>query len=95
MDKDSGTIAALMLRFREYRLPRALRMRERVDAGERLSDEDIAWLERVFKDAQDVRPLIERHPEYRELAARMASLYNNIVERGLENEKRAGERGVR
>ena len=29
MDKDTGTIAALMLRFKDYRLPRARRMRDR------------------------------------------------------------------
>lgn len=87
MDKDSGTIAALMKRLQDYRLPRALRLRDRVRAGERLSDEDIAWLERVFRDAKDVRPLVERHPEYRDLAARMAGLYAEIVELATANEK--------
>lgn len=90
MDKDSGTIAALMKRLQDYRLPRALRLRDRVRAGERLSDEDIAWLERVFRDAKDVRPLVERHPEYRDLAARMAGLYAEIVELATANEKARG-----
>ena len=41
MDKDAGTIEALMIRFREYRLPRAKRMLERVKQGETLTDPDI------------------------------------------------------
>lgn len=90
MDRDTGTIAALMKRLQDYRLPRAVRMHERVKAGETLSDEDIAWLERVFQDAKDVRPLVARHPEYRDLAARMAGLYTDIVERAVENERNAG-----
>ena len=36
-DKDAGTIATLMLRMKESRLPRARRMLERVNGGETLS----------------------------------------------------------
>jgi hypothetical protein len=39
-EEDAGTIAALMLRMTEYRLPRAERMLERVKSGEKLSDSD-------------------------------------------------------
>ena len=42
--EDAGTIAALMIRFSEYRLPRAQRMLNRVNAGELLNDSDIAFL---------------------------------------------------
>ena len=52
LDKDKGTIAALMIRFKEYRLPRAMRMLGRVNAGETLMDNDIAFLKRVFNDAK-------------------------------------------
>lgn len=90
MDRDEGTIAALMLRFREYRLPRALRMHDRVKAGEVLSDEDIAWLDRVFNDAKDIQPLVDRHPEYGKLAARAIELYAEIVEGAVQNEKAHG-----
>lgn len=87
MDKDSGTIAALMIRFREQRLPRAKRMLERVNRGERLSDTDIQYLQRVFDDANTTRSLIERNPEYHDLVSRFIGMYHEIVEKALENEK--------
>jgi hypothetical protein len=87
MDKDAGTIAALMIRFRDYRLPRASRMLERVNAGETLKDNDIAFLERVFNDARENQMLVRRNPEYQELVSRATSLYEEITRKALENEK--------
>ncbi len=87
---DEGTIAALMIRFREYRLPRAKRLLERVKRGELLSNGDIEFLERVQVDGLHIQPLMKRHPEYNELITKAMSLYTEIIERGLENEKRAG-----
>ena len=54
---------------------------------ERLDDMDIAFLERVFADTEEVKPYLARHPEYQDLAARMARLYEEITTRALENEK--------
>lgn len=90
MDKDTGTIAALMIRFKEYRLPRAERMLEKVKGGATLSDEDMAWLDRVFKDARNTRPLVDRHPEYQRLAGMAVNLFSEIVSLAVENEKKTG-----
>lgn len=87
MDKDAGTIAALMKRFKDQRLPRARRLHEKVNAGEVLSDEDIAYLEDIFEESKSVQPLIERHPEYKNLVARAVDLYTQIVAKAMENEK--------
>ena len=87
MDKDTGTIAALMIRFREYRLPRAMRMLDRVNAGETLMDNDIAFLKRVFDDAKANQQLARRNPEYKELVSRAVALYEEIVAKAMENEK--------
>jgi hypothetical protein len=86
-EKDAGTIAALMLRFKEYRLPRAKRLLEKVNGGEILSDEDIRFLERVYTDGRNTQPLVKRHPEYNELVTRTIDLYTEIITKGLENEK--------
>ena len=40
-EKDAGTIAALMLRMIETRLPRAQRLLKKVNEGEILGDNDI------------------------------------------------------
>ena len=85
--EDAGTIAALMIRFKEYRLPRAQRMLEKVNGGEKLSDSDIQFLKRVYNDGRNTQPLVKRHPEYNELITRYISLYTEIIAKGVENEK--------
>jgi len=89
-EEDAGTIAALMLRMTEYRLPRAQRMLEKVNDGERLSDGDIQFLKRVYKDNRANQALFKRNPGYSELIAEFIDLYAEIITKGLENEKPGG-----
>ncbi|MGI0116181.1 hypothetical protein [Zooshikella sp. RANM57] len=86
--EEAGIIAALIERFDKQRLPRALSIKERVDQGERLSEYDIAFLEEVFTDANEMRGYVDRHPEYHDLAAKAAALYKAIMDKALENEER-------
>lgn len=88
--RDAGTIAALMIRMKEYRLPRAKRLLEKVNAGELLSNEDISFLRRVYNDSRNTQPLVKRHPEYHDLIVRVLNMYTDIITRGLENEKTRG-----
>ena len=85
--EDAGVILALMQRFNKQRLPQALALKARVEQGERLSERDIAFLEKVFSDANHVMPLIDKHPDLQPIAARAMSLYKEITEKALENEK--------
>jgi len=89
MDKDAGTIAALMIRLKDYRLPRARRILEQVNSGAVLSDENLEFLKRVFADARDIKPLVERNPEYLELISKMISPHAEITSKALENEENA------
>ena len=85
---DAGVIAVLVQRFESERLPRALDLKEKVDQGETLNDIDIAFLEQVLEDANKLGPLLERHDEYHKLVAQATSLYKDITDKALENEKR-------
>ena len=85
--KDTGTITALMLRFKEKRLPRAKRLLVKVNGGELLSDGDVGFLKRVYEDSRSSHSLIKRNPEYQELITRVLVLYTEIINKGLENEK--------
>jgi hypothetical protein len=87
--QDAGLIAVLMERFEKQRLPRALSLKEKVERGELLDDFDLSFLEEVFADANTIKPLLERHPDYQPLAARMLSLYKEITDKAMENEKSA------
>jgi hypothetical protein len=84
--KDAGLIAVLIKRFEEKRLPIALDLKEKVDRGETLNDYDIAFLEKVFSDAGEIKPLLDRHSEYHELVGKTMSLYHEITEKALQNQ---------
>ena len=86
--KDAALIQVLVERLEKHRLPVALELKEKVDQGEVLNDLEIEFLENVLSDAGKVTSqLLDRHPEWQELAARMVSLYNEITTKALENEK--------
>lgn len=84
---DAGTIQVLLDRLNNFRLPRALALKERVDAGGLLGDSDIDFLKRVFEDANSARALVQRHPELQNLAAQLAGLYAHITATALKNEQ--------
>jgi hypothetical protein len=74
-------------RFQNQRLPRAQAIKTKVDGGALLSDEDMAFLKRVLEDAQYIKPYVDKHPEWQSLASRAMSLYKEIMDKALENEK--------
>ncbi len=87
--QDLGLITVLLQRLETQRLPRALSLKDKVDRGEVLDDFDIGFLEEVFAESSNVRPLVAQHPEYQDLVARMMTLYKEITDKALENEKAA------
>ena len=65
--EQEGVLSAVMERFEKQRLPRVLKIKEKVDQGGRLDDADIAFLEEVFEDTlrvhvYRVRQKIEADP---------------------------------
>jgi len=91
-DKEAGIIQALAERLEKQRLPMALALKEKVDQGGLLNEADIAFLEEVFAGSAQLKPMLDAHPEWQELAARMTRLYNEITARALENEQGAQPR---
>lgn len=90
MDKKSENmkIALLLKRFTYERLPKALHLKEKVFAGEKLNDFEIAFLDTIFKDAQDIMQRAEKNAEYQEIVSKAVQLYSDITQKALENEKK-------
>ena len=83
---DIGVIEVLLERLEKQRLPRLLAIKERVDAGTPLDDVDIEFLESSLKDGRKIIPLLDRHPEYQELSAKVMSLYKEIMDKAMQIE---------
>jgi hypothetical protein len=83
---DTGMIMAILERCKNQKLPRALALKAKVDSGEKLSQYDIRFMDDAFKDASQIKPLLDRHPEYSALVTRMFHLFKEISEKSLENE---------
>ena len=84
---DAGVIAVLIQRLESQRLPKLLEIKALVDRGERLNDHDLRFLQEVLSDARQVAPMIANHPELGVLASKLTTLYREITETALANEK--------
>jgi hypothetical protein len=86
LSKDIGVLTALAQRLENTRLPRVIEMKERVERGEVLNDYDLDFLEKVFSEVGEIKPLLDRNPQYQDVAARMMQLYKEITTKALANE---------
>ncbi|MCK7576559.1 MAG: hypothetical protein MZV65_12105 [Chromatiales bacterium] len=88
--EDIGVATALIERFEHWILPRVLDIKAKVDRGETLADFDIDFLEQVLRDAEAIKPHVDRLPKYQPLYTHVVGLYGEITKNALENEQ-AGE----
>lgn len=84
---DSGILTALGQRFIEQRLPKLERLKEQLNLGKVLTDDDLTFLKQILDDVHTNKALIEKHPEFQETSARIMHLYKEIIGMALDNEK--------
>jgi len=85
--KDLGVAISLLERFTKDTLPKALEIKKRLDGGGLLDHWDIEFLEELFKRAEEIKPLVDRHPEYQDVYASAVHLYKQIANEAVQNEK--------
>jgi hypothetical protein len=83
---DQGVIYVLIEHFLLHLHPCAVQIEQALDAGQHLSDYEIDHVTRVLDEIKQLRPLIERHPEHRELAQGVIAMYASIARRACQNE---------
>ena len=84
---EAGVLAVLIQRLENQRLPQLLELKAKVDQGECLSDRDLRFLQDALTDAKSAHPLVANHPELGALASKLVTLYREITETALANEK--------
>ena len=84
--KDLVIAQVLLQQLNEQRLPHALKMKDRVDKGELLTDYDQEFLKEVAEEARFIPALLEKQPQFKPLAEQVLSLFDHITAKGLENE---------
>jgi hypothetical protein len=86
-ESELALIVTTLDRLRTQRLPRALAIKEKVDAGATLDQFDIDFLADIFRDTSFTRSVVDTHPEFEDIVARITHLYHEITERALANEQ--------
>ena len=89
LTSDVGTLQALLDRLVKMRLPRTMDIKQRVDRGQPLSDSDIDFLKEVLEDANRAQKYVVRNPEFMSVASSLVRLYEEIVQKAVQNEKGA------
>jgi hypothetical protein len=85
---DEGTLQALLFDYVNHRQPRLLHIHESLEAGERINELDLDFLNESVSRWDTLRPLIERHPEHQQLVAKNIHLIAMISEKALLNEQK-------
>jgi hypothetical protein len=82
-----GVFHSLMLEFEQHRLPRLLRLKDKVDRGEAINDVDLEFLWKEIRDACITKHLTVNYPELEEFCLCMGHLYKELCDSAVENEK--------
>lgn len=77
--KDKGVIAVILKRFESERYPHMLLLKEKVDSGYVLDEEDLSYLEKILSDAHQILAIVTRHPEYGSLVKESIVKYEEIM----------------
>lgn len=85
-EQSSCLVCTLLRRLRTQHLPRIFAIKERLDHGERVTNDDIRYLFESFSDAMRTKALFEKSPDLTAICVKVIALYRDISVEALENE---------
>ena len=85
--QDIQILTVVLKMLKQEHIPRLQRMMKRLNQGEKLSAYEIHDLKRIYDSTMKNFRLVERNPEYMELAMRYIELYTDVVNKAVENDK--------
>lgn len=83
-----GIMQSLILEFEQHRLPRLLRLIDRLDSGEAIDATDLDFLCKQVNDACITKHLTVNYPELEDFCLQMGHLYKELCDKAVENERR-------
>ena len=81
-----GVFHSLMQEFEQHRLPRLLRLKDKVDSGRAINDVDFEFLCKEIKDACMTKHLTVNYPELEEFCLYIGHIYKELCDKAVENE---------
>lgn len=85
-EEDRRTLAALLKRNNETNYPRARLIKQHLEEGQTLSGSDLTFLHRVIDHGDEALALIQRNPDFQELATKSIAFYNELLQLAIDNE---------
>ena len=81
-----GVMYSLMLEFERHRVPRLLRLKERLDNGIAINDVDFDFLRKQINYACITKHLTVNYPELEEFCLQLGHMYKELCDEALKNE---------
>lgn len=83
---DLGVITAVLKHLEIEAIPRALAIKQEVDAGQKLSEPDLFFFEEILEEMNRLVHVIDRHPDFQLVTEKIVTLYHQITEQALDNQ---------
>ncbi|MCW8964341.1 MAG: hypothetical protein OQL16_11145 [Gammaproteobacteria bacterium] len=83
-----GVIQVVLQEYANHKLPRLILIKDRVQGGEHIYDEELTYLKELYKEINRYGYLIDKSAEFMELYINLASLCRSIMDSAIENERR-------
>ena len=84
----AGLLLVVVEDFSHHRFPRLQTLKAKVDNGEIFSEVDIEFMQESIDSALRTLPMTIHHKELQEFCSHVASLYNELTRKALDNEIR-------